>query len=50
MLRVFLFLAPLLSAQQASMECANLATVQTEALRGPAGTIAVLKVSTEDDH
>jgi hypothetical protein len=36
--------------QQASLTCSNVATAQTQSVRGPAGTIAVLKVSTEDDH
>jgi hypothetical protein len=52
MLRPFLLAASLLSAQQASMDCANLvtSTTQTQLLRGPAGMNAVLKVSSEDDH
>jgi hypothetical protein len=36
--------------QQASLTCSNIATAQTQSVRGPAGTVAVLKVSTEDDH
>jgi hypothetical protein len=36
--------------QQASLTCSNIATAQTQPVRGPAGTVAVLKVSTEDDH
>lgn len=36
--------------QQASLTCSNIATAQTQSVRGPAGTAAVLKVSTEDDH
>jgi hypothetical protein len=37
-------------AQQASLTCSNIATAQTQPVRGPAGIVAVLKVSTEDDH
>jgi hypothetical protein len=32
------------------MTCRNVASVQTQPTRGPAGTSAVLKVSSEDDH
>src|SRR5690348_17167418 len=37
-------------AQQASLTCSNIATAQTKPVRGPGATVAVLKVSTEDDH
>ena len=54
MLPLILFAASLLPSQQASMECAdsgaNIASVKTQAVPGPAGASAVLKVSTSDDH
>jgi hypothetical protein len=50
MLKVLLFAASLLSAQEASMQCSNIATAQTQAVGGPAGVAAVLKVSSGDDH
>ncbi len=40
----------LLSAQDASLECSNIATAQTQSVRGPAGLTAMVKVSTADDH
>src|ERR1700674_96551 len=54
MLPLILLAASLLLSQQASMECvdtgANIAATETQAVRGPAGATAVLKVSTADDH
>ena len=54
MLPLILLAASLLPSQQASMECvdtgANIAATETQAVRGPAGATAVLKVSTADDH
>lgn len=32
------------------MKCSNVATAQTQAVRGPGGVAAVLKVHSEDDH
>src|SRR5579864_2381819 len=37
-------------AQKASLTCSNIATAQTKPVSGPGATVAVLKVSTEDDH
>jgi hypothetical protein len=39
-----------LSAQEASLDCSNIATAQTQPVRGPAGLSAVVKVATGDDH
>jgi len=54
MLPLILLAASLLLSQQASMECvdtgANIAATETQAVRGPNGATAVLKVSTADDH
>lgn len=54
MLTLILLAASLLPAQQASMECADTgattAKTETQPLRGPDGAVAVLKVSTADDH
>jgi len=54
MLPFFLFAASLLASQQASTECvdkgADLATTETQPVRGPSAASAVLKVSTADDH
>lgn len=54
MLPLILLAASLLQSQQASMECvdtgANVAATETQAVRGPRGATAVLKVSTADDH
>jgi len=54
MLPLILLAASLLPSQQASMECvdtgASIAATETQAVRGPAGATAVLKVSTADDH
>jgi hypothetical protein len=54
MLPLILLAASLLLSQQASMECvdtgANIAATETQAVRGPGGATAVLKVSTADDH
>jgi hypothetical protein len=54
MLPLILLAASLLPSQQASMECvdtgANIAAIETPAVRGPGGATAVLKVSTSDDH
>jgi hypothetical protein len=50
---LILLAASLLPAQQASMPCtdgATTASVQTQPLRGPDGTLAVLMVSSADDH
>ena len=51
----FLLLAvSMLPAQQVSLDCAdtgvNIATTQTQPVRGPAGSSAVLKVSSSDDY
>jgi hypothetical protein len=40
----------LMLAQQASMNCSNNAATQTQPLRGPAGIVITLKVSSADDH
>lgn len=54
MLLPILLIAPLLPAQQASLRCvgstSDKAVTQTQPLRGPGGVIAVLKVSSDDDH
>ena len=55
MLPLMLFAASsLVLAPQTSMKCAdtgaNIATAQTQPVRGPAGVSAVLKVSSADDH
>jgi hypothetical protein len=54
MLPLILLAASLLPSQQAAMECADrgatIAATETPAVRGPAGTAAVLKVSTSDDY
>jgi hypothetical protein len=54
MLLPILMIASILPAQQASMQCigrtSDMATAQTLPLRGPGGIIAVLKVSSDDDH
>jgi hypothetical protein len=50
MLKLLLLSASLLSAQEVSMECANLTHVQTPAMRGPAGVAVALKISSADDH
>ncbi|HXP81546.1 MAG TPA: hypothetical protein VN976_16690 [Verrucomicrobiae bacterium] len=54
MLPLILLAASLLLSQQASMECvdtgATVAATETQAVRGPDGAAAVLKVSTADDH
>jgi len=51
---LILFAASLALSQQASIDCrdtgAKTATTETQALRGPDGMTAVLKVSTADDH
>jgi hypothetical protein len=50
MLLLLLLSVSLLSAQEASLDCSNIATAQTQPVRGPAGVSAVVKVATEDDH
>jgi hypothetical protein len=54
MMPLILLAASLLLSQQASMECVNtgptIADTQTQAVRGPSGATAVLKVSSSDDH
>jgi hypothetical protein len=50
MLLLILLAASLFPTQQASLECVNPGGGQTQAVRGPGGVAAVLKVSTEDDH
>ena len=40
----------LLPAQVISMPCGNIAATQTQPVRGRDGMVAVLKVSSEDDH
>src|ERR1700676_680398 len=54
MLPVILLVASLSPPHQASAECvdtgATTAATETQAVRGPSGTAAVLKVSTSDDH
>lgn len=49
MLMVLLFSVPLFLAQDASLDCSNAATTQTQAIRGPAGETALVKASTHDD-
>jgi hypothetical protein len=52
-LPLILLVASLLPSQQASTQCvdngANIAETETQPARGPAGAVAVLKVSTSDD-
>jgi hypothetical protein len=54
MLLSVLLAASLLPSQQASMQCidagSEIATAQTQPVPGPNGVMAVLKVSTADDH
>lgn len=54
MMPLILLAASLLLSQQAAMECVNtgptIAATQTQAVRGPSGATAVLKVSSSDDH
>ena len=54
MLLPILLAAALLPAQEVSAHCvdtgAEIASNQTERLRGPSGMAAVLRVSTADDH
>jgi hypothetical protein len=54
MLLPILLVASLLPSQQASMRCvgstSDMTATQTQPLRGPGGVIAVLKVSSDDDH
>ena len=54
MLLLALLVVFLLPSQQTSTECvddgAGSAAAQTEAVRGPSGAVAILKVSTSDDH
>ena len=47
----FILFAALATTQQISMECANTADAgaQTQPVRGPAGSAAILKVSSSDD-
>jgi hypothetical protein len=45
----FILFAALAATQQISMECANTADAQTQPVRGPAGSSAILKVSSSDD-
>lgn len=49
MLKLLLICASLLSAQEASMDCAAAAATRTRAVRGPSGVAAVLKVLSGDD-
>jgi len=37
-------------AQKAALTCSNVATAQTKPVSGPGAAVAVLKVSTQDDH
>ena len=46
---LFLFSAALLVASEASVDCSNGATAQTQSVRGPRGETAQLKLSTHDD-
>lgn len=50
MLLLILLAAALAPSQQASLECANIASTQTEPVAGPAGVSAVFRLTTEDDH
>ncbi len=54
MLLSILLAASLLPSQQASMRCvdrgSHIASTQTQPLRGPGGVVAMLKVSSADDH
>jgi len=54
MLLPILLAALLLPSQQASMQCvdrgSDTASTQTQPVRGPGGVVAVLKVSSADDH
>ena len=49
MLLLMLLAASLVPAQRASMACTNIASVETQPLRGPAAG-AALKISSADDH
>jgi hypothetical protein len=54
MFPLILFAASLFPSQEASAQCvdtgASIAVTETQPVRGPSGTSAVLKVSTSDDH
>ena len=48
-LSIIFFAVALFAAEQASMTCGNNESIQTQAVRGPSGTTAVLKASAQDD-
>ena len=50
MLLLILLAAALAPSQQGYLECADVASTQTEPVAGPAGASAVFKLTTEDDH
>jgi hypothetical protein len=50
MLSVMLVAASFLAATEVSVKCARTEKVETETVRGPIGTSAVLKVATHDDY
>jgi hypothetical protein len=50
MLLAILFAASLQPSPQVSLECANIAAIETQPVPGPGGVVGVLKVTTEDDH
>jgi len=50
MLLPILLAASLQPSPQVSLVCTNSAATQTQPVPGPGGVVAVLKVSTEDDH
>src|ERR1700737_86849 len=47
---IILLAASLVATHQVSLECVNVAAIQTPSASSPNGLVAVLKVSSEDDH
>jgi hypothetical protein len=50
MLLLIFLAAALAPSQRAALECANVASAQTEPAAGPGGSSSIFKVTTEDDH
>jgi hypothetical protein len=50
MLPLLLFAVSFPPAQQASLQCANSAVAETQPVSGPGGAVAVLRISSADDH
>jgi hypothetical protein len=48
--RAWLFLAAIHYASGQSIDCSNVADIETRSKTGPGGVVAVLKVQTHDDH